>query len=290
MAVLPFAYPAVIPTVLLGVVMVYWLCVLLGAADLNLLGEGAEGVAKGALEGVTKGALEGAAKGVLEGATKGAAEFLANAASDGLVPSTEGAPPPNGSPSTNAASTTADATALLAFVRLRRVPATVALSLMTVFTWLFAVMGAWAVSVTPLLQALPVALTGTVVLGASFLLAAFPASFCAVPLGPLFRVRPARKRQDLVGRVCVVTTGVVTETFGQAELDERGAPYVLHVRCDAPGGLKKGDSALVVSFDEQRDAFVVEPYGALLARDGLGGRGLEGGADGGTAGGPDGRS
>jgi hypothetical protein len=70
------AFPAVIFTVALALALIYWLFVLLGAVDLDLLG-GAHGHAApdlGGLEGAAKGALEGAAKGALEGAVKGSLE------------------------------------------------------------------------------------------------------------------------------------------------------------------------------------------------------------------------
>src|SRR5690606_16397573 len=61
---LAVSFPSVVYTVLLGVALVYWLLVIVGAAHLD----GADG----GLEGATKGAIEGAAKGLLDGADGGA--------------------------------------------------------------------------------------------------------------------------------------------------------------------------------------------------------------------------
>ncbi len=90
------AFPTVFFTILLGVTMTYWLCVILGAVGVDILDgdvaagakaaggtlEGAAKAAGGILEGGAKaagGILEGGAKaagGILEGGAKGAAEGL----------------------------------------------------------------------------------------------------------------------------------------------------------------------------------------------------------------------
>ncbi|MCC6553225.1 MAG: glycine zipper family protein, partial [Polyangiaceae bacterium] len=62
------AFPAVLFTGVLALAMIYWLFVILGALDLDLLG-GAEDAAMpdldAGIDGVAKGALEGAVKGSL---------------------------------------------------------------------------------------------------------------------------------------------------------------------------------------------------------------------------------
>src|SRR3954467_1021678 len=61
---LMLAFPTVVFTVLLGVVLLYWLFVILGALHIDALGAGGDG----ALEGAGHGGLEGAGHGGLEGA------------------------------------------------------------------------------------------------------------------------------------------------------------------------------------------------------------------------------
>ena len=53
--------------------------------------------------------------------------------------------------------------------------------------------------------------------------------------------------------------------FGQAEMADGGAGLLLHVRCaDDDNGLGRGDEALVLEYDEQRDVYLVEPMKRLL--------------------------
>ncbi len=72
--VLALSFPSVVYTVLLGVVLVYWLFVVVGAVNLG------DGSADGELDGFDPEGAIGAGKGALEGAAKGAAidRFIEN--------------------------------------------------------------------------------------------------------------------------------------------------------------------------------------------------------------------
>lgn len=248
------AFPAVIFTVLLALALIYWLFVLLGALDLDLLG-GAHGDAApdlGGLEGAAKGALEGAAKGALEGAAKGALEGAAKGAAEGLADGADGADGAHGVGS------------LLAALELHRVPATVTLSLIATFGWFTSALSTVLVGPLWLGWGLPGWTLGLAVLTGSLVAAVLLTSLAVRPLGPLFVTRHAQSKKDLVGRVCVISTGRVDERFGQATIDEGGASHILDVRCDTPGALRRGDRALLVSWDPDREVFGVEPLDALL--------------------------
>ncbi|WP_437893449.1 glycine zipper family protein [Sorangium sp. So ce124] len=248
------AFPAVIFTVLLALALIYWLFVLLGALDLDLLG-GAHGDAApdlGGLEGAAKGALEGAAKGALEGAAKGALEGAAKGAAEGLADGADGADGAHGVGS------------LLAALELHRVPATVTLSLIATFGWFTSALSTVLLGPLWLGWGLPGWTLGLAVLAGSLVAAVLLTSLAVRPLGPLFVTRHAQSKKDLVGRVCVISTGRVDERFGQATIDEGGASHILDVRCDTPGALRRGDRALLVSWDPDREVFGVEPLDALL--------------------------
>ena len=70
------------------------------------------------------------------------------------------------------------------------------------------------------------------------------------------------KPTKIVGRRCLVTTSGVSETFGQAEIEqENAAPITLNVRC-RPGRrpLKKGDEALILELIEDNGTYIVVPF------------------------------
>ncbi|HEU4534188.1 MAG TPA: hypothetical protein VFS00_08720, partial [Polyangiaceae bacterium] len=169
----------------------------------------------------------------------------------------------------------------LGALHLRSAPATVTASLLVTFSWLASVSAGWALDAW---GAGPVARW---TLGALALVLAPLASLPAVSLlvRPLARFfvtrRAARGRRDFVGKVCTVRTGTVDEAFGEAVLAERGAEVIVRVRLDGPGALGRGDQALIIAFDEARDAFAVAPFDELegLGRlSGPGGPGRLGGA------------
>jgi hypothetical protein len=87
------------------------------------------------------------------------------------------------------------------------------------------------------------------------------------PMAGLFTTDSARGRDTLVGKICVVSTGRVDGTFGQATYDDGGAGLIVQVRCDRKNGLKRGDQALIIDYDKGRESFSIEPLeaGSLLA-------------------------
>ena len=59
------SFPVVLFTVPLGISVVYWMFVIVGAVDVDAFG--LDGAAEGLVEGATEGAVEGAAEGAMEG-------------------------------------------------------------------------------------------------------------------------------------------------------------------------------------------------------------------------------
>ncbi|MCU0694368.1 MAG: hypothetical protein MUF54_23515 [Polyangiaceae bacterium] len=286
------AFPAVVPTVLLVVALLYWLLVLVGAADIDLLG--GEGVADGALDGAgdgvahallpgVDGAAQGAVDGVADGAAQaalhgtaadGAAEGVADAAMDGSATHGTHAAPhalPNIHRADAALGLTAGerdprgAVPVLSLSNLRSVPVTVAASALIAFTWLLTVLGG---RLTAALTALvPSWLVGSLVLGAAALISLLPTAVVVRPMGRFFVVHSAKSHAELVGRVCRITTGSVGPKFGQAELQGEDLHLIVQVRHDTDSAFVRGDRALIVAWDSKREAFVVEPYDNVFGND-----------------------
>lgn len=84
------------------------------------------------------------------------------------------------------------------------------------------------------------------------------------PLGGVFELKEGKSNQDYVGHTCTVTTGHVDEGFGQATVEDGGTVLVIPVRCDKPGALQRNDKALIIDFDTDRHAYVVEPVTDML--------------------------
>lgn len=206
------AFPTVLYTVLLGIVVVYWLFVMLGALDTDALGEGID------------------------------ADF------DGGDVDVDGDGGDGGD----------GAGALSSWFGLRRVPLTISLSLVVLFGWTFTLLGMhWTEGVSRWVA-------GPIVFVAATLVAVAIAAVAVRPLAPVFRTHAGKTRADYIGSTCEISTGHVDATFGQATVTDGGTVLVIPVRCDKPdNGLQRGAHALVIDYDQDREAYVVEPYAQL---------------------------
>lgn len=241
LSALALSFPAVVYTVLLGVALVYWVFVMLGAAHVNLLGDGAvDAAADAALDGVAKGALEGAAKGFLEGAADHAAGHA------------DGADVPGGH------------TGIIAALKLRSAPATVVLSLVLLFSWIMTVLGMRAAEAVLPPAGIVLTLTKVTLLVVAPVLSLFPTSFALRPLAHAFTPVKATTHDALVGKLCTIRTGTVTDRFGEALLEDGGAGVVVRVRVESGEKLARGDQAVIVGYDSEKQEFTVAPMGDVL--------------------------
>ncbi len=236
--ILALSFPSVVYTVSLGVVLVYWAFVMVGVIH---IGEGSEGVIEGKLEGATKGLLEGAVDGLGH----------AHHAEVGDLDVADGDGDGHGA-----------LAALMSALHLRSVPATVVLSLIITFAWLLCVVAMQALS--RLAPALLGGLTSLAVLLSSLVLSLPLTSLCARPLAKVFALKQAPLKVDFIGRTCVVRTGSVTAKFGEATLSDGGAGLVLRVRVEDGKQLSRGEQALIIDYDAERETYLVEPLRDLM--------------------------
>ncbi|HEY0469031.1 MAG TPA: glycine zipper family protein [Polyangiaceae bacterium] len=229
---LALSFPGVVYTVLLGVVLVYWLFVVLGAIHLG------DGSADGHFDGMGDASADVGDVGhgdVADGGDSG------DAGDDGGEGSA--------------------VAALLHALHLRSVPATVVFSLIITFSWLVCTVAMQLVS-RQMPDNLQATLAWLVLAGSPFL--ALPlTSISARPLAKVFAQRRATSHSDLIGKTCVVRTGTVTSSFGEASLEDGGAGLVLRVRVDRELPVKRGDQMLIVEWDRERESFLVEPLSEL---------------------------
>ena len=64
----------------------------------------------------------------------------------------------------------------------------------------------------------------------------------------------------IVGKTCIITTSEVTPKFGQARIEQEGAPITVNVRCRADATLAKGDEAVITEHDTDNDTYFVYPF------------------------------
>ena len=224
------AYPTALLTALLGVVLVYWISVIVGALGIDVL-DGDVQVDLGGALGGADGALEASPEGAADGAADGALE--AGEGTTGLA-------------------------AALAILKIGQVPLTIVISLLVFWAWTFAMVASglfghglgW--------------LAGSGLLAGSLVGSFFASALSVRPLAPLFVAHEAPTRRSLIGRICEITSGAVDARYGQASVADGGAGLIVSVVCERANGLKKGDQALLIEFDPSRDQYLVEPVDELL--------------------------
>lgn len=251
------AFPTVFLTILLGVVLTYWLCVILGAVGVDVLDGDADltagaKAASGALEGGAKalGGLAGGAKaagGALEGGAKAMGGLGEGAHAGGHDPGHAGH----------------HHEGFFAALGFSEVPLTISSSLVIFASWTFSFLTRNLVF-DLVGAALPGVLLSGGLLLLSLILGTLVAALAVRPLRPLFRTKDAPGREALMGRVCIINSGSVTGTNGHATFDDGGAGLILNVFCDKANQLKRGDQALILGYDAARDIYEVEPVDWLL--------------------------
>ena len=208
-----FSFPTAVFSVPLVVVLLYWITVILGAADLDVL----------------DGAFD------IDGGFDADVDADLDADADG------------------------SGSSILAFLGLTGVPLTVSLSLLIFFGWFLTYTG------VEYFGQLELGFFSGTVLATAILIVATALSFvltaaAATRLRPAFIIQGAMGRQELVNKVCTVTTQRVDPSFGQAEVfDNDGASLVIQVRNDAGAAFKRGQKALIYRYQRDKEIFWISP-------------------------------
>lgn len=147
----------------------------------------------------------------------------------------------------------------LKFFNLGEIPLTVLLSVLSFCLWFLSVMsnyhwnpgGSWLVA-------------GGFFL-ANAIVSLFLTKILTAPLKPMMRsLKAGSKHQPVVGRICVIKTSEVSDTFGQAEAEDEHGPILINVRCsDTNATFQKGDQALVVDHHPDSQTYLVRKLDAL---------------------------
>ena len=244
---LALTFPTVVFTGLLGLVMLYWLFVVLGALDIHMLEFDLDGASEGVAEGAGEALHEGLSEAAHEALHEGLSEAAHEAAHEAAVEAGGGV--------------LSALVGLMTALRLRSAPMTVVLSVLLVYVWLLTFMGMrW---LSPL-DFLPPAALGSLVVAASMVSSVLLTSLTVRPLGRLFVTHVHRGQETLVGREIVIMTQTVTARHGQGRLMGGGGELILATRCERENRLTKGDKALIIDYDKDQNVYHVEPMDAFV--------------------------
>ncbi len=128
---------------------------------------------------------------------------------------------------------------------LHGVPLIVSLSILSITGWLLSFyISFYAFSVIPgkLLEFL----AGIPILIAAFLGALFLTKICLKPIRKFLSKLEVDETKYIIGQTLVVRSGMVTNTTGQAIMNDGGAGIILNVRTKGELEFKKGDQVVVI--------------------------------------------
>lgn len=239
-----FAFPVAVWTVLVAISLVYWLSVMSGLVH---FGEGADGGAEGlghelggGHEVGDMGDVGGHDVGDVGGHDVDAGGHDAGDAGGHDVDA-DGGGAQHGAMGAGA-------------FRLKNVPITVSVSLVSFFAWIVSLIAQWGMVKAGYDAGMVVRCLVTL-FGAPIL--AFPmARLVTKPLAPLLTPRRAKSHRDLIGQTVTIRTGEADAKFGEALVKERGADLVLRVRVEGTA-MKRGQEGVIVAFDEIKEEYVV---------------------------------
>jgi hypothetical protein len=218
--------PTVAFTIALGVVLLYWLSVVLGALDLDILGGGDAGDHAG---GDTGGDADG---GDADGGDADTAD--GNAPHGGIL-------------------------GALGSVELRRVPMTVRVSFLTIYAWLLCAQGELTLFPLFVRWGVPAALFHTALASVAIVLSIRLTAFSVKPLVSVFTTQSAKKKENLVGVVAEVSTSRIDDRFGQILVSDGGAGLLIDARYEGETVFHRGDKVVITWWDAERDVVLIEP-------------------------------
>lgn len=225
-------FPTVVFTIGLGICLIYWVFVLIGALDIDLFGDAdvsGAGKAIGDVGGHDLGDVGGAGKAIGEA---GGGDHDLDVDGGGGVWSGLG---------------------------LSKVPITISISTIFLVCWCISLL---AMHYAPDFLG-TASWVSAAVLPATLIVGLPIAGLLVRPLGGVFELKEGKSNRDYVGHTVTVTTGHVDDGFGQGTVEDGGTVLVIPIRCDK-AGLARNDKALIIDFDTERQAYVVEPVTDML--------------------------
>ncbi len=139
------------------------------------------------------------------------------------------------------------------------VPITVSASIIIMTSWLISFYSqSWILSFmnnNPLYY-----LIGGVVILACFVISLPISAILVKPLKRFFTSKETASKNDLIGLECIIATGKVTETFGQARVNIQGTEQLIEVRIqDLQHKFELGNTAVLIDHLIENNSYTIAP-------------------------------
>lgn len=138
----------------------------------------------------------------------------------------------------------------LRFLNLGTIPIMIWATIFSLAAWIFSLLIhlSWA----------PGEQTTGVVLAEASGLAALATKLITNPMRPIFDTAPPNLPETLIGQSCVVTSGSVTSTGGEAHYATGQAPLILTVKSNSEEQLDRGQTAVITDYQAETNTYLVE--------------------------------
>ncbi len=137
------------------------------------------------------------------------------------------------------------------------VPFSIVLSLLAFFTWLLTALAQqYVLAMLP--GSLLHTLAGCAVLLLAAAMSIPISARLVKPMRGLFVKHHARSNSSLVGLSCKIVTQSVDEGFGRAEVSDHGTSLNIRVWAKVPNKMTKNSSAIILSYDEESQQYEVQ--------------------------------
>ncbi|MBE0376113.1 MULTISPECIES: OB-fold-containig protein [Pseudoalteromonas] len=136
------------------------------------------------------------------------------------------------------------------------IPITVSISLVVMSSWLISIY-AHKFFAYLLGDGIWFYISGVLMLGVCLLIAIPIAAIISRPLQRFFSSAETSKSSDLLGLECVIATGKVTNTFGQARVKFQGTEQLIEVRAENDEQFTSGDTAVLLEHLKEQHCYII---------------------------------
>lgn len=162
---------------------------------------------------------------------------------------------PSGALEINSLESIAWLNSLLVFFNLGRVPFMLWLSFVALPFWAGALLVNYYLhtgeSVTGFLFLIPI-----------FIISLFISKILTAPFIKVFAAfeKEHASKTNVIGRMCTVILPATATELGQATVRTEGSPLLLHVKATTGAQISKGQTALIIDYNEKSNIYLIEPY------------------------------
>lgn len=144
--------------------------------------------------------------------------------------------------------------AVLAFFNLGQIPFMVFFTFLALPLWMISLIANHNLGVDNFLMSLAV-------LAPSFFVSLFIAKYMTLPFVKLFsKIKEDETPITLVGKPCVATLKLNSDSMGQVEVLHDGNAYRINAKTSPGITLSKGESGLVIQYNQENKYYIIEPY------------------------------